>query len=119
VVVTFVEDTSKVVFLGPPGVGKTMLAAGRYPKKLQTHLHPAVLIVDEVGHLPLSRTQANMVVQLISRRYERGSTIITGMGTAHFDLGNNLAGAPPPLPGRHGPLGGHMLGPGYFHAYRS
>jgi hypothetical protein len=123
-----------VVFLGPPGVGKTMLAvavaacqaglsiyyttfddlvrqlsiaeaAGRYPKKLQTHLRPAVLIVDEVGYLPLSRTQANMVFQLISRRYERGSTIITGMGAAHCDLGDNLAGAPPPLPGRHGPLG--------------
>jgi DNA replication protein DnaC len=52
-------------------------AAGRYPKKLQTYLRPAVLIVDEVGYLPLSRTEANMVFQLISRRYERGSTIIT------------------------------------------
>lgn len=36
-----------------------------------------MLIVDEVGYLPLSRTEANMVFQLISCRYERGSTIIT------------------------------------------
>lgn len=74
---SFVQDKSNVVFLGPPGVDKTMLAvalavaacqagfsiyyttldelirnlkiaetAGRYPKKLQTYLRPAVLVVD-------------------------------------------------------------------------
>ncbi len=38
---------------------------------------PAVLIVDEVGYLPLDQAEANMVCQLVSRRYERGSMIIT------------------------------------------
>jgi len=32
---------------------------------------------DEVGYLPLDRAAANMVFQLISRRYERGSVILT------------------------------------------
>jgi len=33
--------------------------------------------VDEVGYLPLSRAEANMVFQLVTRRYERGSIIVT------------------------------------------
>jgi DNA replication protein DnaC len=52
-------------------------STGRFAKKLQTYLKPSVLIVDEVGYLPLSRAEANMVFQLVSRRYERGSIIVT------------------------------------------
>lgn len=52
-------------------------AAGRFAKKLQTYLRPAVLVLDEVGYLPCDRTAANMVFQLVSRRYERGSIILT------------------------------------------
>ncbi len=52
-------------------------AAGRFAKKLQTYLRPAVLVLDAVGYLPLDRAAANMVFQLISRRYERGSVILT------------------------------------------
>lgn len=52
-------------------------AVGRFAKKLQTYLRPALLVVDEVGYLPLPRAEANMVFQLISRRYERGSTILS------------------------------------------
>lgn len=52
-------------------------AAGRFAKKLQTYLKHSVLVLDEVGYLPLSRTEANMIFQLVSRRYERGSIILT------------------------------------------
>jgi DNA replication protein DnaC len=52
-------------------------ATGRFAKKLQTYLRPAVLVIDEVGYLPLGREEANMVFQLVSRRYERGSIILT------------------------------------------
>jgi DNA replication protein DnaC len=35
------------------------------------------LVVDEVGYLPLERQAANLLFALVSRRYERGSIIIT------------------------------------------
>ncbi len=37
----------------------------------------AVLIIDEIGYLPLSRDQAHLFFQIIAARYERGSTILT------------------------------------------
>jgi DNA replication protein DnaC len=36
-----------------------------------------LLIVDEVGYLPLERSAANLLFALVSRRYERGSIIVT------------------------------------------
>jgi DNA replication protein DnaC len=56
---------------------KTAEATGRFNKQLTALLRPSVLVVDEVGYLRLEREEANMFFQLISRRYERGSMIIT------------------------------------------
>ena len=36
-----------------------------------------VLIIDEIGYLPMSREQANLFFQVIAARYERGSLIVT------------------------------------------
>jgi DNA replication protein DnaC len=36
-----------------------------------------LLIVDEIGYLPMSREQANLFFQMVAQRYERGSLILT------------------------------------------
>lgn len=50
---------------------------GRLTNKLRAYLRPHVLVVDEVGYLPLERDEANLVFQLISKRYEKGSILLT------------------------------------------
>ncbi|MGK0169837.1 MAG: DNA replication protein DnaC [Gammaproteobacteria bacterium] len=40
-------------------------------------LGPSSLIVDEVGYLPLHGNQANLFFQVIAKRYEHGSVILT------------------------------------------
>ncbi|WP_433432114.1 IS21-like element helper ATPase IstB [Nonomuraea sp. CA-141351] len=52
-------------------------AIGRLASKLRTYLRPHVLVLDEVGYLPLARDEANLVFQLISKRYEKGSILLT------------------------------------------
>jgi len=53
------------------------LAEGRLEDKLKVFTVPRVLIIDEIGYLPIDRTGANLFFQLISRRYERGPMILT------------------------------------------
>lgn len=51
--------------------------AGRLTQRLKTLIFPSVLVVDEIGYLPISRTGAMLFFQLMSRRYETGATILT------------------------------------------
>jgi DNA replication protein DnaC len=50
---------------------------GRLEEKLKLYTAPRLLIVDEIGYLPIDRQGANLFFQLISRRYERGPMILT------------------------------------------
>ena len=52
-------------------------AAGRLKKDLGKFLRPKVLLLDELGYLPIDKTGAELLFQIISQRYESGSTIIT------------------------------------------
>lgn len=115
----FIEAKGNVIFLGPPGVGKTHLAVGlgvkacmagyrvlflTVPKLLEEltiakregnlmgkilsygRLH--LLIIDEMGYTPINRDQANLLFQLISMRYEKGSIILTS--NYNFDEWGNI-----------------------------
>jgi DNA replication protein DnaC len=102
--VHFVETATNVVFLGPPGVGKTHLAlsllgqvleagySGRFTTlrqladELETttwrqqrrrYLTPRVLVIDEVGYLRLSPGQTQALFDLVTARYERGAILLT------------------------------------------
>jgi DNA replication protein DnaC len=50
---------------------------GRLDEKLKFYTTPRLLLIDEIGYLPIDRHGANLFFQLISRRYERGSMILT------------------------------------------
>jgi DNA replication protein DnaC len=52
------------------------LTEGRLEERLKLYTVPRLLIIDEIGYLPIDRAGANLFFQLISRRYERGPMIL-------------------------------------------
>jgi DNA replication protein DnaC len=99
---SFISNKENAVFLGPPGVGKTHLAIAlaikachhglrvyfttmdALIKKLKegasrqkAYLSSSLVVVDEVGYLPVTPQEAHLFFQFVSYRYERSSIIIT------------------------------------------
>ena len=51
---------------------------GRLKQTMQRSVNgPSLLIIDEIGYLPMTRDQANLFFQVIVKRYEKGSIILT------------------------------------------
>jgi DNA replication protein DnaC len=44
---------------------------------MRTYTGPSVLVIDELGYLPMDATSAHWIFQVVSRRYERGSIVLT------------------------------------------
>jgi len=104
----FLNHGDNVIFVGPPGVGKTHLSValaivaakarqrikfttlldmitslqrafevGNLANRLAVYVRPRLLVIDEVGFLPLDRAQSSLLFQVVCRRYEHGSIIVT------------------------------------------
>lgn len=52
-------------------------SAGRLQIELKRYLKPGILVLDELGYLPIDKHGADLLFQIISHRYEQGSMIIT------------------------------------------
>lgn len=70
----------RVLFMPLDRLVGTLLKArqeNRLERQLQQLSYPKVLVLDEIGYLPMSREEASLFFRLINRRYERASIILT------------------------------------------
>ena len=52
-------------------------SAGRFATELKKYTRPQLLVIDELGHLPVDKRGAELLFQVVSERYERGAVILT------------------------------------------
>jgi DNA replication protein DnaC len=52
-------------------------ATQRLKAELKKYISPSIVLVDELGYLPIDKTGADLLFQVFSQRYETGSTIVT------------------------------------------
>jgi len=104
---TFIRQKGNIIFLGPPGVGKTHLAVSLAlkacqagisiyfttmedlikklkkdyeagrPGKGRSYYKSSMVIVDEVGYTPIDREECNLFFRFVANRYEKASTVLT------------------------------------------
>ncbi len=104
---TFISRHENVLLLGPPGVGKTHMAVALAVRACQagqtiffttmadlieklkvdhdagktgrsrSHYKSSLVVVDEVGYMPVSREECHLFYRFVATRYEKASTIIT------------------------------------------
>lgn len=75
-----VEAGYSVLFLTLEALMTRLVKAfheNRLERSLQQLVYPKVLIIDEIGYLPLSGLEASLFFRLVARRYERASLIVT------------------------------------------
>jgi len=75
-----IREGYSVLFVTAPALVATLVKAhveGRLEERLGFYAKPKLLIVDELGYLPFEPSAAHLFFQLVSRRYERGSLLLT------------------------------------------
>jgi DNA replication protein DnaC len=115
----FLHQGDNLIFLGPPGVGKSHLAIGlalcalkqghrvyfltlhdliakarnaRQKNRLgtlrNTLIRPNLLLLDEIGYMPLEGQDATFLFDVVSHRYEKGRSIILTSNKSYANWGD-------------------------------